>query len=45
MALNCYLAAFKISMDCTKKRPNDNLIPFVCEVIFRLEIITIANTG
>ena len=23
-----------------KKRPNDNLIPFVCEAIFRLEIIT-----
>ena len=43
MVLNCHLAAF-----CTvhfKKRPNDNLIPFVCEAIFRLEIITIANTG
>ena len=37
MVLNCHLAA--------KKRPNDNLIPFVCEAIFRLEIIAIANTG
>ena len=28
-----------------RKWPNDNLIPFVCEAIFHLEIIAIANTG
>ena len=31
-------------MDCTKKRPNDNVIPFVCEAIFPL-VIAIAKTG
>ena len=45
MVLNCHLAAFYTVHLDFKKRPNDNLILFVCEAIFRLEIITIANTG
>ena len=45
MVLNCHLAAFcTVHLDF-KKWPNDNLIPFVCEAIFRLVIIAIANTG
>ena len=36
MALNCPFGRFLKSKDCTKKQPNDNLIPFVCEAIFPL---------
>ena len=45
MVLNCHLAAFGTVYLDFKKRPNDNLIPSVCEAIFRLEIIFKANTG
>ena len=44
MVLNCHLAAFCTVHLSFKKRPNDNLIPFVSEAIFPL-VIAIANTG
>jgi len=37
--LNCHLAAFKI-INCTKKRPNDNLITVAC--VFTLYSFIIA---
>ena len=35
--------SFRRFLKSTKKQSNDNLIPFVCEAIFPLEIIAIAN--